>query len=569
MNYNFSDLEKLNLNIFLDNSAKAYADRPALGFVDEETLTYSDIYEKVIKLAYHLKEHGIKEGDRVAIWSQNQPHWAVAFFAIIRIGAIAVPILPDFSPTEMNNIMKHAGVKMLFTSMNLYRKIDDAIIDTIETIVILKDFSMKTKTVSGMEKGDEFESFCMQHQKDLKEFKGHDADADEVVSIIYTSGTTGNSKGVMLSHKNLVANTIQSSGVFKILPEYRFLSVLPMSHTFEFTLGTMLTIMAGASNYYLKKPPTAQVLLPALKKIKPTCMLTVPLIIEKIYKSKIRPELIGSPVKKFIYTKIGPLRKLMNTIAGKKLMATFGGELKFFGIGGSKLDSSTEKFLKEAKFPYAIGYGLTETSPVLAGTPPTEPILNSTGKAVIGVDLKLININPETGEGEIVAKGPNIMKGYYREPEKTAEVFTEDGYFRTGDTGIFDKHKNLFIKGRIKNMILGASGENIYPEEIEAQINRSEWVLESLVSQVKGQLVARVHINNEVMEKYWSEMKDSANKAEKNLEHFLNDFKNNLNKELNKFSRISKIVEEKDEFIKTPTKKIKRYLYEDEDDNKR
>ena len=501
----------------------------------------------------------------MAIWSQNKPNWSVAFFALMQIGATAVPILPDFSIAEANNILKHSESKMLFISSSLYRKINTETIGLVDSLLLLKDFTMRVSKGDNLEKGDVFEDFCKEHEEDLNTFKPQEPAPDDLASIIYTSGTTGSSKGVMLSHRNLVANAIQSFNIFPIMKDYRFLSVLPMSHTFEFTIGTILPLSSGASVHYLDKPPTAPVLLPALKKVKPTTMLTVPLIIEKIYKSKIRPELTGTPLKAFLYNKVAPMRKLMNIIAGKKLMATFGGEISFFGIGGAKVDAETEKFLRSARFPYAIGYGLTETSPLLAGAPPESTAYRSTGPFAIGVEWRLDNKDPETGEGEIQVKGPNIMQGYYKNPEKTEEVFTKDGYFRTGDTGFVDKKGYVYIKGRIKNMILGSSGENIYPEEIEAQINQSEWVLESLVSQVRGQLVARVHFNQEALEKYWKNLRDSAVKSEQNMELFLADFKNKINKELNRFSKLGKVVEQKEEFVKTPTKKIKRYLYEEKD----
>lgn len=568
MNYSFDQIEDLNLYKFIENAANEFPSNIALTFVDEDPLTYTDFLNKIHKLSFHLHEHGVRKGDKIAIWSQNSPNWAVAFFAIMRLGAVGVPILPDFSIKEANVILEHSGSKMLFVSSSLYKKINEETLEVVNSILLLKDFTMRINSKNGMEKGDKFEEFCKEHSKDMNQFVPEEVKPDDLASIIYTSGTTGSSKGVMLTHRNLVANGIQSIGLFPIKSYYRFLSVLPMSHTFEFTIGTIIALMSGAAIYYLKKPPTASVLLPALKKVKPTTMLTVPLIIEKIYKSKIRPELTGSPMKAFLYNKVPPIRKLMNIIAGKKLLATFGGELTFFGIGGAKLDFDTERFLKSSKFPYAIGYGLTETAPLLAGTDPDNTIVGSTGYFVEKIDYKLLNPNPETGEGEIVVKGPNVMKGYYKNDEKTKEVFTDDGYFRTGDTGIMDKKGFLFIKGRIKTMILGASGENIYPEEIEAQINQSEWVLESLVSQVRGQLVARIVFNNESLEKYWKNVKDSAAKSEKEMEIFISDFKDKINKELNRFSKLGKIIEQKEEFIKTPTKKIKRFLYENKEDNK-
>lgn len=567
MNYSLNDLDSLNLFILMENSAKEFSERPAVGIVGQEMFTYNDIYTKILKLSFHLHEHGIRKGDKVAIWSQNKPNWPIAFFALMRIGAIAVPILPDFTISEVNNILRHSESKMIFVSTSLYRKINDETISLVKSLVLLKDFTMRVKSEDGLEKGDVFESFCKEHDAEFHSFDPEAPKPDSLASIIYTSGTTGSSKGVMMSHRNLVANAIQSNGIYPIEKEFRFLSVLPMAHSLEFTIGTILPLVNGASIHYIEKPPTAAVLLPALKAVRPTTMLTVPLIIEKIYKSKIRPELIGTPVKAFIYNNIPPLRKLMNLIAGKKLMATFGGEIAFFGIGGAKLDYETEKFLKAAKFPYAIGYGLTETAPLLAGTHPSRTSVGSTGPAAIGVDMKIINIDSKTGQGEIIVKGPNVMLGYYKSPEKTAEVFTEDGYFRTGDTGYIDKRGFVYVKGRVKNMILGSSGENIYPEDIEAQINQSEWVLESLVSQVRGQLVARVHFNHEALEKYWKNFKDSAMKSEHDMEVFLSEFRDKINKELNKFSKLGKIIEQKEEFIKTPTKKIKRFLYEENHEN--
>jgi long-chain acyl-CoA synthetase len=563
MKYTLKDTDSKNLFNLVEDAAKDYTSNPALGFVGKEMMTYNQLYQKILRLSYHLYEHGIRPGDKVAIWSQNMPNWSVAFFALMRIGAVAVPILPDFSVSETNNILKHSESKMLFISSSLYRKINIETIKLVDSLLLLKDFTMRVSKGDELEKGDVFESFCKSHEEDLIDFQPVQPKANDLASIIYTSGTTGNSKGVMLTHKNLVANAVQSTNIFPIKEDYRFLSVMPMSHTLEFTVGTILPLSSGASVHYIDKPPTAPVLLPALKKVRPTTMLTVPLIIEKIYKSKIRPGLTGTPLKAFLYNNVAPVRKLMNIIAGKKLMATFGGELSFFGIGGAKLDADTEKFLKSAGFPYAIGYGLTETAPLLAGAPPEKTVYRSTGPFAIGVEWKLLNKN-EDGEGEIVVKGPNVMIGYYKNPEKTKEVFTEDGYFRTGDTGFVDKKGYLYIKGRIKNMILGSSGENIFPEDIEAQINQSEWVLESLVSQVRGQLVARVHFNQEALEKHWSNLKESATKREQEMEKFLADFKDKVNKELNRFSKLGRVVEQKEEFVKTPTKKIKRFLYEED-----
>jgi long-chain acyl-CoA synthetase len=290
-------------------------------------------------------------------------------------------------------------------------------------------------------------------------------------------------------------------------------------------------------------------------------MLTVPLIIEKVYYNKILPAFTEKFLMKLLY-KIPFLRKKLNQIAGKKLYKTFGGHLRFFGIGGAKLNKTVEKFLSEAKFPYAIGYGLTETAPLLAGANPKNTIVESTGPAIEDIELKINNPDLKTGEGEIWARGPNVMKGYYKEPEITAEVLTPDGWFKTGDLGVFDGNNNLFIKGRLKNMIVGASGENIYPEEIESVINNFKFVAESLVIQQKGKLVAYVHLNMDELEKKYQHLKhDMTEKYEEKKEELLTELKEYVNAQVNKFSQINKVILQKIPFQKTATLKIKRFLY--------
>jgi long-chain acyl-CoA synthetase len=390
---------------------------------------------------------------------------------------------------------------------------------------------------------------------------GYEVHEDDIASIIYTSGTTGRSKGVMLTHKNISFNALKGRKIQWIDENDRFLSVLPLSHTYENTLGLILPMLCGSCVYYLRKPPTPAVLLPALAEVRPTMMLTVPLIIEKIYYNKILPAFRDNLVIKLLY-KIPFLRKILNETAGKKLFKTFGGELKFYGIGGAKLNKTVEKFLIEAKFPYAIGYGLTETSPLLAGANPKRSVFESTGPAIEGVELIINNPDKKTGEGEIWAKGPNVMRGYYKEPDMTKEVLTPEGWFKTGDLGTFDRNNNLFIKGRLKNMIVGASGENIYPEEIESIINNFRFVVDSLVVQQKGKLVALVHINMEELEKKYQNLKqDMTKQVEVKVDEVLNELQEYVNSQVNKFSQINKVVLQPVPFQKTATQKIKRFLY--------
>ena len=290
-------------------------------------------------------------------------------------------------------------------------------------------------------------------------------------------------------------------------------------------------------------------------------MLTVPLIIEKIYFNRILPAFRDKFILKHLY-KFVLFRKILNKAAGKKLLKTFGGELKFYGIGGAKLNKTVEKFLIEANFPYAIGYGLTETSPLLAGANPKKSVFESTGPPIEGIELIINNPDKYTGEGEIWAKGPTIMKGYYMEPELTKEVLTDDGWFKTGDLGTLDNNNYLFIKGRLKNMIVGSSGENIYPEEIESIINNFRFVVESLVVQQKGKLVALVHINMEELEKKYQIMKeDMSRQVEDKVNELMNELQTYVNSQVNKFSRIHKVIVQPVPFQKTATLKIKRFLY--------
>jgi long-chain acyl-CoA synthetase len=478
------------------------------------------------------------------------PHWAVSYYAVTFMQGVAVPLLPDFHHGEIENIINHSGLRFLFVSDGLQKKV--AGLPVMESVVMIRieDFTI----LSGADPGIKYTPSSIPQQE-------YDVREDDLAAIIYTSGTTGKSKGVMLTHRNLCFTAIKSGRVQEITENDRFLSILPLSHTYENTIGMILPMTEGACIYYLGKAPSAPVLLPALKEIRPTVMLSVPLIIEKIFRNSIQPKFSGNPVLRLLI-KVPFLRRKLNRIAGKKLMETFGGELHFFGIGGAKLNRTVEKFLIEARFPYAIGYGLTETSPLLAGCNPRHTRLGSTGPAIEDIELKINNPDPHTGEGEIWARGPNVMKGYYRDEELTAEIITPDGWLKTGDLGVFDKDGNLYIKGRLKNMIVLAGGENIYPEEIESVINNFRHVVDSLVLEQKGRLVALVHFNMDEIEEHYGHLRhELINFAEQTLEKLAQELQHYVNHRVNKFSQVQVIVVQPVPFEKTATMKIKRYLY--------
>jgi long-chain acyl-CoA synthetase len=484
------------------------------------------------------------------------------------MGAIVVPVLTDFHVNEILHILKHSGCKMIFVSAPLFDKIGYADLDTRPQMVMIENFELiapettKANLKELINSGSvSFAKFKAKAMKAVGLIKAEVAE-DDIAAIIYTSGTTGSSKGVMLTHKNLVMDAFLTvSHIQKIVPSDCFISILPLSHTYECTIGFIIPMMQGACVYYLDKPPTARVLVPAMQKIRPTMILSVPLVIEKIFKLQIYPQLNKNIIFKELY-KIPLTRKLLHKVAGKKLMKTFGGRIHFFGIGGALLSPEVERFLYEAGFPYAIGYGLTETSPLIAGCTPSIVKFRATGIIIPGVEARIDSPDPRTKEGEIQVKGPTVMKGYYRDKERTEQAFTPDGWFKTGDLGILTNKGYLYIKGRIKNVIIGSSGENIYPEELEAIINQQGNVLESLVYETEGTIAAKVYLNYEQIDKTIGIDKMSSVQAERQIKIILENIRAHVNKNVSAFSKINRIVEQKEPFEKTPTQKIKRFLYQ-------
>ncbi|MEG0518654.1 MAG: AMP-binding protein [Bacteroidales bacterium] len=471
-------------------STKTYANLKCLCITGGDSYTYKQVGDKTKEVSALLLQNNLKFGDKIGILSQNMPNWGVAFMSCIAYGRVSVPMLPDFAETEITNIINHSECKGIFISKKLYHKLTQEAKDKLSLIIEIDNFTVL--------KGRTIENNTQELIATL-ETEHLTPNETDLATIIYTSGTTGSSKGVMLSHKNMVSHLYSARAMRPSFEWDVWLSILPLSHTLECSLSLLLPFSSGSSIYYLDKAPTPTILLQALKVIKPTTLLVVPLIIEKIYKNSILPKINAKPITAKLYkTVIG--RKLLHFIIGKEMVKMFGGRMRFFGIGGAKLDGTVERFLLEAKFPYAIGYGLTECSPLLAGAIPQKVKWQTTGPAVPGVQLRINNPDPITGEGEVVAKGDNIMDGYYKNPEATADAFTSDGWFRTKDLGHLDSKGWLSIRGRLNNMIVGASGENIYPEEIETVINTHTLVAESLVTAQEGVLVAKVCLNPDKME---------------------------------------------------------------------
>ncbi len=528
-----------------DYSTAKFAKKVASEFVGgEQRYTFAQFKEKADNLSRVLSNFGIGSTEKVAILSENMPNWTVAFFAITAFGRIAVPMLPELSHDEVENILTHSDSKAIFISRKQLPKLDPLMIDRLNLVIDIDDFSFiksdgKTYTCDG---------------------KVGSPTSMDTAAIIYTSGTTGKAKGVMLSHRNFCTNIMSSWYSHKIGKRDVMLSILPMAHTYEMSIGMLYPFATGARVCYIQKVPTPSVLIAALKEVRPTAMLSVPLIIEKIYKSSVLPTIRKS---RFLLALKKNFPWLLYKLVGMKLMKTFGGRIRFFGIGGAKLDRNVEKFLKRAGFPYAIGYGLTETAPLICAASPKKTRVGSTGRALPGVEVKLDNVNPETGEGELIVKGPNVMLGYYKDYERTLPVLGLDGWFRTGDLASVDKKGRYYIKGRMGSLILGASGENIYPEEIEAVINSFEGVGESLVVQRDGKLVALVQMNDNILN--WN--LEGEDKFVKDLEELQKSIKEFVNARVSKFSNIRQVEIQREPFVKTATHKIKRFLYE-KDKNK-
>ena len=528
-----------------DYSTAKFAKKVASEFVGgEQRYTFAQFKEKADNLSRVLSNFGIGSTEKVAILSENMPNWTVAFFAITAFGRIAVPMLPELSHDEVENILTHSDSKAIFVSRKQLPKLDPLMIDSLNLVIDIDDFSFiksdgKTYTCDG---------------------KVGSPTSLDTAAIIYTSGTTGKAKGVMLSHRNFCTNIMSSWYSHKIGKRDVMLSILPMAHTYEMSIGMLYPFATGARVCYIQKVPTPSVLIAALKEVRPTAMLSVPLIIEKIYKSSVLPTIRKSS---FLLALKKNFPWLLYKLVGMKLMKTFGGRIRFFGIGGAKLDRNVEKFLKHAGFPYAIGYGLTETAPLICAASPKKTRVGSTGRALPGVEVKLDNVNPETGEGELIVKGPNVMLGYYKDYERTLPVLGLDGWFRTGDLASVDKKGRYYIKGRMGSLILGASGENIYPEEIEAVINSFEGVGESLVVQRDGKLVALVQMNDNILN--WN--LEGEDKFVKDLEELQKSIKEFVNARVSKFSNIRQVEIQREPFVKTATHKIKRFLYE-KDKNK-
>lgn len=530
--------EYTTLKQIFTNSVQKYAQLTALSMFERESMTYREMGEKVAQVSEMLVSAGLRGGDKVALLSSSMPNWGVCYFGIVNAGMVVVPIMPEFSGPELDKIIEHSESKALCVSDKLYTKLSEETKDRMNIVIRTKNLGIISQTCT--ERGEAAEP-----------------QPDDLAAIIYTSGTTSAPKGVMHTQRALATQVEICYTMQNVDENDIFLSILPLAHTYECSLGLLLPLSHGSQVVYMDRPPTASALMPAFKSVRPTIILSVPLIMEKIFRSQVKAKFTKTKFMSALYS-WGFTRRVFHKLAGKKLKKVFGGRLRFFGIGGAKVERETERFMREAKFPYAIGYGLTETAPLIYGSTPSQTRLQAVGLPGKYVEGKLININPDTGEGELVVKTPCVMKGYYKNPEATAETFTEDGWFRTKDLCVFDKNGYLVIKGRANSMIVGSTGENIYPEEIESVINTHRLVTESIVVADKGSLVALVTLDKEALEKTLEEFKDNVSSK---YDEVMREIRDYVNTRVAKFARVSKVEEQEGGFEKTPSMKIKRFLY--------
>ena len=544
-------LKDYTLTSMLEAAAARFGRLTALNtWRADDALSYTQLLQLSVNVAFYLHREGLGKNDKVAIIGQSCPNWGLSYLAVNRAGGIAVPVLPDFSAHEVRSILEHSEARFVVVNAANASKLEGC------DVKVIRMEDMAAVPVSACTDAKAFRNasgtdtrIVIPSDADRAELEGLRPSEDDIASIIYTSGTTGTPKAVMLTNRNIAFNAYECSTPFiKIHPGWNALSILPMSHVYEFTIGFVLLLINGVQITYLGKAPSTDTLLPAMKEVRPQVMLSVPLLIEKIYRRALLPKLKEG-------TRLGNLARnrftapLVYRIIGSKVRKLFGGRIRFFGVGGAAFDSEAEAFFHKIRFPYALGYGLTETAPFIAGCGPKDQVPGTLGPVLESLDVRL-----DSDTGEVLVKGPSVMKGYYKNSELTSEVFTQDGYFRTGDIGEFADGR-LRIKGRCKTMILGPSGENIYPENIEFLINSEEDVIESLVVADQGGLTAMIRLDMKALKK-------KGIVAIEAIQSKLDAIISGVNGKLSAFSRVRKAEIRELPFERTPTDKIKRFLYQ-------
>lgn len=555
-------LSQYTIDLFFEKVLEKYPNNPSLSLVGEKPFSFSEFGERVQKLQATLKALGIRKGDKIVILGTSSPNWAIAFMAIMTMGAVAVPVLEGFPESDIEHIIRHSDAEGIFIS-NILHDTLNLKLNQMKIVIRLDDFLVldpDSKDNNIWKKIIEFPDKVIQAiGNELSGSPKYEIEEDDIAEILYTSGTTGHSKGVILTHKNLVSNIFEGPDLLKVITEKSVvLSILPMAHAFGSTSSFLSIIYCGARIVFMDKKPSPKILLETMQLVKPTIFGSVPLVFEKIYQKRVLPTIAQNRLFKLL-AKGKTTKRLLNKIIGKKIKKLFGGRLECVIIGGASFSPEVETFLIEGEIPYCCGYGLSECAPLVTFSSMETQKMGSPGHAVTDVEIKIMDADSKSGIGEICIKGPNVMKGYYKNEEATSKSFTKDGWLISGDKGYLDKDGFLFITGRSKNVIIGPSGENIYPEVIEAKLLESSFVEEVIVYKSDNHLVARILPDYTYIENLKNT--SNENRIASNVVEILENVRRETNKNLPSFSQINKVVEQTSPFLTTPTNKIKRVEY--------
>ena len=549
-----------SFNQLIAKSIAANWDYDALTDYKGATLQYKDVARKIEKIHIVMEHAGVQKGDKIALCGRNSAHWGVTFLAILSYGAVAVPILHEFNAEQIHNIVNHSGSRLLFVGDVVAKCIDPIQMPELEGIIYLPDFSLLTSRSEQLTYAREHlnELFGMKYPKAFRKehIQYHDDQEDELALINYTSGTTGFSKGVMLPYRAIMGNI---NFIYKFLaephmkPHCNMLCILPMAHMYGMAVEFLYPFSYGIHLFFLTRLPSPAIIAQAFSDVKPALVVAVPLIIEKIIRKKVFPKIQNNLVRLLLNMPV--ISKKVKQKICEQVYEAFGGQAYEIIIGGAAINQEVEAFLKSIDFPYTVGYGTTECAPLISYSDYHDYVPGSCGRAVTGMEVRILSSDPRNKEGEIVTRGQNVMLGYYKNEEATREAIDEEGWYHTGDLGTMDAYGNIFIRGRKKNMLLSANGQNVYPEEIEDKLNSMAMVSECVVIQRGEKFVALVYPDFEEAHNLGFGDEDITNVMNQNLQ--------DLNAAIPAYSKVAAIEIRKEEFAKTPKKSIKRYLYQE------